>query len=147
VFFLWLFLVLCAALTILGLNGCHIIPVKVENPIISFARVAGFDHAQFGLTDTDVYPLLFKKDNLLISTTRMSNFKRARFGPSDSWKTLFEKLLAWVSGTEKITFKVWESDPCPAFSATASLPATARRNAIVYGAEWLWNARLFIHPS
>lgn len=134
-------------MSILGINGCHIIPVKVKKSIISFAKVAGFDKAQYGLTDTGVYPLLFKEDNLLIATTGLSNFKRARFGPSNSWKTVWESLLSWVSGKEKLTFKEWQFDPYPAYSATAELPANARKKAIGNGAEWLSNARLFIHPS
>ncbi len=134
-------------MSILGINGCHIIPVKVDKSIISFAKVAGFDKAPYGLTDTDVYPLLFKEDNLLIATSGLSNFKRARFGPSDSWKTVWESLLSWVSGKKKLTFKEWQSDPYPAYSATAELPANARKMAIGNGAEWFWNARLFIHPS
>lgn len=78
------------AMSILGINGCHVIPVEVKDPLISFAKIAGFDNAQFGLKDTKAYPLLFRiNDNVMISATRLSDFKTARFGPGDSWN-LFE---------------------------------------------------------
>ncbi len=46
-------------MTILGVNGTHLININVSNPILVTAKVAGFDSAQFGLKETKYYPLLF----------------------------------------------------------------------------------------
>lgn len=133
-------------MSILGINGANIIPVKIADPIISFAKVAGYDKAQFGLTDTDVYPLLFQVDSVLIATSKLSNYNIARFGPSDSWKVIWETTLSWLVG-QSVKFKSWQTDPHPTYSANEILPKDAKKNAVIKGAEWLWNARLFIHPS
>jgi hypothetical protein len=136
------------AMSILGINGCHVIPVEVKDPLISFAKIAGFDNAQFGLKDTKTYPLLFRiNDNVMISATRLSDFKTARFGPGDSWKSVWESVLQWMTKDKKFAIRNWNTDPYPAYAATAQLPANALLQSIDKGTKWLWNARLFIHPS
>lgn len=134
-------------MSILGINGCHIIPVNTDKPLICLAKVAGFDHAIYGLSETQVYPLLYLDKNFLIATTKLSDFKKARFGPSGSWKKVWESLLEWILKKNGMTIRSWESDPSPAYSSDEKLPSWAKRNAVENGAKWLWNARLFIHPS
>lgn len=135
------------AMSILGINGTHLIDINVKNPLIVMAKVAGFDHAQFGLDSTKYYPLLFQKENALIATSTLSNFKTGRFGPTPSWKTTWEEILKWVTQNKNIEFKNFSSDPIPMYTRDEVLPANASKNAIAKGTEWLWKARLFIHPS
>lgn len=135
------------AMSILGLNGCHLMLFKVDKPLISFAKVAGYNKAEFGLEGTASNPLLFKTDNMMVSATCLSKFKTARYGPSDSWRVVWEKILTWVTRDEKISLSSWRSDPHPMYAETEILPKDVRLKAIVDGTEWLWKARLFIHPS
>lgn len=132
---------------LLGLNDCHIFIARVEKPLISYAKVAGFDVAQFGLVDTDVIPLLFKDHNNLVSLTCMTNFKKARYAPVTSWNSVWNKILSWLLDDKNISLNKWESDPMPSYAEDEILPSDARKNAICRGTEWLYNGRFLIHPS
>ena len=134
-------------MSLLTVNDCHIIPAEAENPVMVYAKVAGFDRAEYGLTDTDVYPLLFMHDNMTMAAmSALSNFRTARFGPGLSWRLVWETLLGWLTG-EDVSLDSWEPDPRPMFSRDEPLPENARLNAVMKGTEWLYNARFFIHPS
>ncbi|WP_126974464.1 hypothetical protein [Gynurincola endophyticus] len=135
------------SMSILGINGAHLIDINVNKPLLVMAKIAGFDHAQFGLDSTRYYPLLFQKDNALIATTSLSNFKTGRFGPVDSWKYTWEGILKWITRNEKFRFTNFSADPVPMYAKNEILPANASKIAIAKGTEWLWKARLFIHPS
>lgn len=134
-------------MSLLALNDCHIYKAAVKDPYISYAKVAGFDIAQYGLTDTEVFPLLFKEKNTMIAMSCLSNFKTARYAPNASWKSVWEQILSWVANKKNITLSKWESDPQPSYSEDAILPADARAVSIRKGTEWLYNGRFFIHPS
>ncbi len=136
-----------ASMSILGINGAHLIDIPVAKPTLVMAKVAGFDHAQFGLKNTPSKTVLFKQDNFMIATTALSNYKTARFGPSDSWKIFWEEMISWLDGKHKVNLKDFSVDPIPMYSKTETLPKDAENIAINKGAEWLWKARLFIHPS
>jgi hypothetical protein len=135
------------AMSLLGLNDCHLISLKVNNPLISYAKVAGFDKAQFGLADTDVYPLLFQKDQMLVATSCLTNFYTARYVPNDSWKIVWTEILKWLTKNKNIILNKWQPDPSPSFSAGEVLPANAGKQAIRRGADWLFNGRFLIHPA
>lgn len=132
---------------LLALNDCHIYKADVNNPLIAYAKVAGFDKAQFGLTDTETYPLLFKDKNTMVALTCMTNFKTARYAPNDNWSAVWNKILVWLTGDKRLVLNHWSSDPQPSYSQTASLPSDARKTAVRRGTEWLYNGRFLIHPS
>jgi hypothetical protein len=134
------------AMNLLGLNGVRLLPLKTEKPLISYAKVVGFNYAIYGLTDTDVYPLLFTQDNLLIAASCLTNFKTARYAPNDSWKIVWTKILEWLTGNKNITL-TWQADPRPTYGEKEVLPADAGKNAIAKSTEWLFNARFLIHPT
>lgn len=134
-------------MSLLGLNDCHIYKADVKKPLITYARVAGFDMAQYGLTDTDVYPLLFMDGNTFVALTCLTNFKTARYAPNNSWKTLWERLLSQLTGKRDIVLSTWTFDPQPMYGPADELPAGARKNAIRKGVEWLYEGRFLIHPS
>lgn len=135
------------AMSILGINGCHLIPMEVKKPIISFAKVAGFDKAQFGLTDTKTYPLLFTERNNMYCTSSFSEFIKGRFGPIDHWKYVWEGIIRWITKNDKFVITNIPADPRPMYNADEILSDEARKIAIDKGSQWLWKARLFIHPS
>lgn len=134
-------------MSLLGLNDCHIYPANIKNPLLSYARVAGFDKATFGLTDTDVYPLLWRKGNNLISQSCLTNFASARHSPLDTWRKIWTGILRWLYKDNSIIIGKWPSDPHPAFTADAQISSDDRRHAIEKGARWIGNARLLLHPS
>lgn len=132
---------------LLGLSSCSIIPISEDvKPIISFAKVAGYDKADFGLSGTTVYPLLFEWNKVLISTTCLTNFKTASYRPTDAWKNVWINILGWLTG-EDIVLDKWNADPQPTYSATQELPVSARINAIKKGSDWFFKSKFIIHPS
>lgn len=135
-------------LAILGLSSCHVIPVKKDNlrPIMSYAKVAGYDKADFGLSNTTVYPLLFQEGNILISTTCLTNFKKAGYRPSNAWKIVWESIVGWLTG-DTPEFRNWTTDPEPMYAERESLPSSARKISIRKGSDWFFNAKFLIHPS
>lgn len=135
-------------MSILGINGCTYIPVSARPMLIAYAKVAGFDTAQFGLTGTDVHPLLFfdGKDRM-VCATRLSQFCESRFGPSDSWRAVWQAMLRWVMRDNKFTLGTLPVDPVATLPRDAKVDEAARINAVRRGAEWLDKANLYIHPS
>ena len=134
-------------MTILGVNDCHIIPVNITNPIIAFAKVAGFDKAEYGLTDTKVYPLLFQVKNKMIATSRLSNFIDGRMAPTESWKIVWESILKWLIKKDNLSLNSWKPDPSPTYGENEELPVDARKIAIIRGVDWFYKSRLLLHPS
>lgn len=134
-------------MSILGINDCRILPVEVSDPLVVYAKVAGFDHAQFGLADTKCYPLLFRHRGHLVATTALSGFCRARFGPADSWKTFWQYVIGSLAGDTRFVLDTLPVDPVPACGPAEAITPEKRREAIRRSAEWLWKARLFIHPA
>lgn len=135
-------------MSIIGLNGCYLIKMKrVHNPIISFAKVAGFDRADYGLEDTEAWPLLFIEKNNIICASSFSVFKQARYGPVESWKTVWERIIQWITRDNRFRIVNFSIDPTASFSENEELPLNARREAIRRGTEWIWKANFLIHPS
>jgi hypothetical protein len=134
-------------MSLLGINDCHVLPVKVENPLIVLGKVAGFNKAEYGIEDIQTYPLLFQKDNMLVAMTKMSNFATARYAPEESWKETWNYIVSWVTGINNFHFNNWLSYVSPMYSKNALLPADAVKNSIAKGAEWFYNGRFFIAPS
>lgn len=134
-------------MSIFGINDCHIYPAAVEKPLLCFARVAGFDNATFGLTDTDVYPLLWCKGDCMIAQSCLTNFRTARHGPVDAWLDIWTGILRWLCKDRSLTIGHCPSDPRPAFPADATITSADRRRAIERGAKWIGNAHLLLHPS
>jgi hypothetical protein len=134
-------------LALLGIHNCHILPVKVDSPLIVLAKVVGVDKAELGLDSTATYPLLFRKDNVLISTTALSNFKTGRYGPKKSVMQVLSYIVTQVTGSKNIRLKSWKEDVRPAFGPNEPLPETARLNSIKEGVEWFSNGRFYVHPE
>lgn len=132
---------------LLGLNGAHIFRADVAKPLISFAKVAGYDRAQYGLTDTDVFPLLYKDGDNMLAFTAITNYQQARYAPVASWKAVWTRLLQWLTGDKKLALKHFEADVRPMYGRTDALAADARRTAVERGADWLYKGKFLIHPS
>jgi hypothetical protein len=133
-------------MSLLAVHDCRLYPVDVSKTHIAFARVAGFDRAVYGLTDTDVRPLLFSEGSVMTAMTCLSSFCRNRFAPVDAWQTVWQQILAWLLRTD-VMVKNWPTDPRPSYAATETLPAEARSACVVKSCEWYFKGRFFVHPS
>lgn len=136
------------SMSIVGINDCHMID-SAENgsPLMMYAKVAGFDHADFGLSGTECRPLLLIHDGWLVATSALSDFVRGRYGPAASWKIIWERVMSFLCNGSAAPLDNMPHDPCPTFGRSHHVSSADRRNAIYKGAEWLWKANLFIHPS
>jgi hypothetical protein len=139
-------------LSILAIHDCHFVPVKIENPDIVMARVAGFDHADFGLPDT-TFPILFvipssgHVGDLMVSTTKLSMFITGRYAPFDAWQSIWKTILTWLLPDRKITELEWTPTVRPTFNATALLPENVEQNALKRGINWYFNSGMIMSPS
>jgi len=136
-----------APLSILGINDCYVLPVKVDSPLIVLAKVAGFDKAEYGIDDVDKYPLLFEQDGLFVATTSLSNFATGRYGPDDAWKQVWTYILSRMTARADFKFDNWPSYVRPMYGKNEALPADAKEKSIRRGVEWFYNGRFFVHDN
>lgn len=133
-------------LTILAVHDCHYTPFHAPAPHLSLSRVAGFDHAIYGL-GKETWPLLtFYPDSaVLISSTKLSQFVSARYAPEAAWSIIWQKILGWACpGVGAIELK-WTATVRPSFSRTEALPQAVEWNALQRGAAWFTQSRLLMH--
>ncbi len=134
-------------MSLLGINDCRVLQVKVQNPLLVLAKVAGVDKADFGIDDVKAFPLLFQKGNMMVALTKLTNFRTGRYGPNQSWKELWENILTWVRGSENIRFKSWGADVTPMYTRNQQLPSQAGKLAVAKGVQWFYNGKFLIDSS
>lgn len=132
---------------ILMIHGCRFVDVACQNPHIALARIAGFDHAVYGLPDK-IFPILFEhsQGHVLVATTKLSQFQTGRYAPAEAWQTIWQWILSYVTGAEQDTL-VWTPTVQPAFKRDGALPEDVETRAIERGVQWFHKARLFVHPE
>jgi len=139
-------------LRIVQIHDCHFVPIELRGrvePDLVVARVAGFDTAVYGLPEKEVWPILFRHPHheALIATTKLSQFITARYAPTDAWRTIWSRILAWLTGQQTAPPLRWAATVRPSFGPRERLPADAERQAFERGADWFTNSRLFMHRS
>ncbi|MEX2592810.1 MAG: hypothetical protein WD426_08545 [Anditalea sp.] len=134
-------------MSLLGINNCHILPVKVSDPLIVLGKVVGFDKAEYGLTHTKTYPLLFNQGHVMVAMTKLSNFATGRYGPDESIKQVWTYILSWMTGNKSLKLNIWPSYLSPRYGKAEELPEDARVTGIKKGVEWFYKGRFFVHPS
>lgn len=134
-------------LRILSLHKVRFLPVAAARPELVLARVAGFDHAVYGLPAGAVYPVLFEHHGALIATTKLSQFVRARYAPNGAWDPIWKWILGRLTAPGPAPALRWKPVVRPSYSAAEPLPAGAQRDAVRRGAAAFGNAKLFVHPS
>jgi hypothetical protein len=135
-------------MSLLSLHSCRYGPLSGGKTHLTLAKVAGFDKAVFGLPP-ETYPLLIEReqDQILLASAPLSRFVTARYGPSAAWVIVWQRILRWLLANPRHIEVHATPSVHPAFSASASLPAAAEKNAASKAVEWYSSARLFIHPS
>ena len=101
------------------------------------ATVAGYDTADFGLTDCTPYTMLeaCPKGNVLIASTKLSQFISARYAPQRRWQSLWTAVLSWVSKSE-VAPPVWTAAVNPRYAPDERLDGEAYREAVRLNMEW-----------
>ena len=115
-------------------------PGPYIQPLLVSARVAGYDHAAFGLVGADPSPILFhhpKDSSIVVSTTKLSSFVRGRFAPVAAWKQLWKQLLHLLIPSAGAIELEWTPSVGPAFAKDEALPPSAEVRASMTGVEWL----------
>jgi hypothetical protein len=134
-------------LSLLTINGSYVLPAQTKDPLLSVAKVAGFDKAEYGLENTETQPLLYHyNDNIIVATSPLSRFASTRFSPESSWKKVWEAILSNLTD-RPFTFHSWLSYISPAFNSSEQLPSTARKESVEKGIEWFYNGHFLIHNS
>ena len=134
----------------MGLLAIHdhtFIPASVSNPYILLGKVAGFKKADYGVDDVRTYPLLFSQGPYLVSTTKISDVISSRFGPTKSWMNVWNFILGELTQSDGYRFNKWVADVQPRFAPSEKLPPGFLRSTILNGADWFYNAKLFIDPQ
>ena len=136
------------ALPIVSINGLHYVPVDVKQSHIVAARVAGFDHAVFGLPKKTA-PILFEMPgrDVLVATTKLSHFVTGRYAPTESWKSIWHGVLTWLSPGAKVPPLEWTPTVRPTYGRDARLPRDYELQAIRRGVNWYRRAGMIVHPS
>ncbi|RIK72747.1 MAG: hypothetical protein DCC67_18800 [Planctomycetota bacterium] len=131
-------------LRVLAVHDCQFLPVDAEAPLLTLARVAGYDEAVFGLP-REHYPVLFRAaGGELIATTKLSNFVTGRYAPSADWLVLWSRLLDELHPAGAPHVLRAEPAARPSYSKNEALPADAERQALDRLAGWYANSRLLL---
>ena len=132
-------------LTILDLHGCQFVPMRAQDPLLAVGRVAGLDHAVYGLPK-ECHALLFKHPHYdaLISSTKLSHFVTARYSPTHAWKFIWQTVLGLLAPGKRMPQIAWVPTVRPSYSNRESLPRDAERLAFRRGLEWFINSGLLL---
>ena len=138
-----------APMRITEIFGCHYMPVSTANPHLVVSRVAGFDTATFGLTETQ-YPILYElpgEEPVMVATTKLSNFITGRYAPTEVWPVIWRDILEWLCPSETIPNLTYTPDVRPRYTQTDTLPADIDSQALGRAAQWFFNSRFLRHPG
>ena len=135
------------SLSLLDMNNNGVIALNSVSPLIVYGKVAGFDKAEYGISDIKSYPLLFQDENIMVSTARISSCITGRFGPADSWKRVWLFILKWLNPEKKWNFKSWPEQVIPSYLPNERLSENSFKTSIEKGSLWFYNAKLLVDSS
>lgn len=134
-------------MSLLAVNGSYILPAKAPDPLLVVAKVAGFDKAVYGLSQTSTMPLLYQyNEDILAATVPLSNFATGRFAPETAWKHVWESILTDLTG-KGCHFGPWLSYVSPLYTKDAPLDQQARLTSVKRGIDWFFNGHFLIDAS
>jgi hypothetical protein len=125
---------------ILAVQGLHLQSVASPSltPHLVAARVAGFDHAVYGLPP-EAAPLLFEhpEHRWLVATTCLSSFVTGRYAPVDAWLALWRRILQWLAGdAASIPPLTCKRLVAPAYGRNVTMPEQSEARALASGLRW-----------
>ena len=138
-------------LRILTAHGSVVAPptsgANDARPLLSLARVAGYDTAVYGMP-RDSQPVLFRTaDGDLVATTKLSHFVTGRFAPGAEWERVWKYILTELDpkgGEPKLAF---EPTVRPAYGKDEPLPDDAETRALAAFAKWVDQSGLLVPPK
>jgi len=135
-------------LRIVSVNGLHYVPITAERTHLVAARVAGFDHAVYGLPEK-TSPILFELPdrNVLVGATGLSRFVTGRYAPQDSWREIWGAILTYLAPEAKIPPLKWTPTVRATYTRDEKLPADYELQAIKRGIAWYKKSKMIVHPS
>lgn len=130
-------------LSILGAQACVFLPAKAPDTLISIARVAGYDTAEFGIPD-DANSVLFRAGNALIATTKLSGFRTGRYAPADSWSAVWRQLLRELRLDPLLT---WTPVVMPTYGPDDRIGAVQEKESLHRAAQWHFTADVLLSEA
>lgn len=129
---------------ILMAHQCAFLPANAEYSLIVAARVAGYDHAVFGIP-TSAQPILFLLDGgqVVVATTKLSSFQTARFAPTAEWEALWKYVLHNLSGADVSSFH-WTPRVRAMYGPDERLPRAHEKIAFKNAVKWCYDSHLLI---
>jgi len=135
------------SLDLIGIHNASVIQTLHSNNLLIIGKVAGFDDAQYGISDIEPNSLLFKDGNNLIATTRLSNSITSRFGPVNHLKPVWEYIFNWLAPETDWNFSNWPLQVAPMYEKNERLSNRSIDQAISKGVQWFYNGRFFVDQS
>ncbi len=135
------------SLDIFGIHNAFVVKSAAKNPLIIVAKVAGFDKAQYGLSDVKHDPILFQQGNTQVATTRLSNVLTSRVGPVDHVKPVWEHILHHLDASVNWQLDTWPLQVKPMHEKSEVLSKQDYQQAITKGVDWFYKGKFLIHPS
>lgn len=128
-------------------HECHVLPVTGTRPLVVVARVAGYNHAIYGIP-ASAEPLLFlhERGTILVATTKLSDFRSGRFAPAREWEALWALVLEHLAG-EGLPRLRWEPCVAPMYGPEEELPARVEQTALSRAAAWYHHSHLLVPES
>ncbi|HOX02139.1 MAG TPA: hypothetical protein P5555_07260 [Candidatus Paceibacterota bacterium] len=129
---------------LLTAHDCRVLPVVVKDPLVVIGRVAGYNHAIYGIP-TNAQPVLFEFEarRMLVATTKLSSFLSGRFAPAQEWVALWSFILNRLGADESVR-PVWEPHVTTMHGPTGKLPAKAEQRAFDFAVRWRYDSGLLI---
>ncbi len=130
----------------LELHDCHYKPIRNSNPAIVLAKVAGYDHAVFGITDVPVHPILFThpERDILIATSKLSNFIKGRYAPKERWAEVWKFVFSWMNGSSCHVDLKWDEAVRPTLDAHSEVGKKQRLESFLKGVDWFYKSNLLV---
>jgi hypothetical protein len=134
------------SLSILVANGLNYVPASQVPSHLVTAKVAGFDHAQFGLPEK-TFPVLFElpEYSVLVSTTSLSRMVTGRFAPQKEWIGVWSAILHYLLPGAEIENINWTPTVSPTYGINQNLPAGYQKRAVKTGIEWYQKANMIVN--
>jgi len=136
------------SLKILSISGLHYLPLQVDKAHIVAARVAGFDHAVYGLPEKNA-PLLFELPDapILVATTNLSQFISGRYAPQQAWGNVWEAIFQYLQPNKKTEQLTWQPVISAFYEKDENLPDDYQKASIQKGIQWYINAKMLVPSS
>lgn len=120
----------------------------VSRALLVRARVAGYDTADFGLSDCTPSCLLERtaEGDGLVAATRLSAFRMARYAPHGRLSAILTGILSFLVG-RPVEALSWEDAVRPHYRPEEPLPPAAYREAVRLNSEWYLHSGILVRAD